>query len=181
MSTNHFQDLPPMVPLMILTRRIKILILFTAPLMDSPVKHSTIFPFEMAFKVIMQRAEKWLQASVGCGRREMWVLLCVNDHQLSQRQIGEAIRLHPNVIVKILDGMEGKKLLRRARRINDRREHIVEATAKGKAALNKYLEERPEALKEVFAPLTEAQVALWREMSLRILQSTTATLNMGDS
>lgn len=145
------------------------------------MQHSTIFPYEMAYQVITQRAEKWLQRSVSCGRREMWVLLCVEDQQFSQKQIGRALFIGPNPVVKLLDKMEKKKLLRRVRRADDRREHIVEATEKGRDALAKYLGERPEALRYIFWPLTDEQVGLWRDMSVEVLKGISTAPNMEDT
>ena len=137
------------------------------------VNDLTLFPFERAFKVIIHRADALLLKMVGCSRREMWVLLCINDDDLSQRQIGEILGLHPNVLVKMLDDMESRKLITRERRRTDRREQVVQATSKGTAAVQTYLTGYPAALAEMLRPLTAEQIAQWRELSLLILREDT--------
>lgn len=134
------------------------------------VQDLTLFPFERAFKVITQRADALLLKMVGCSRREMWVLLCINDNELSQRQIGEILGLHPNVVVKMLDEMESRKLLTRERRRANRREQIVQLTSRGDTAVHTYLTGHTTALSEMFSPLTTEQIETWRELSLLIVR-----------
>jgi MarR family transcriptional regulator for hemolysin len=134
------------------------------------VKDLTLLPFERAFKVITQRADALLLKTLGCNRREMWILLCIDDNLLSQRQIGEILGLHPNVLVKLLDGMEQRTLLKRARRQSDRREQVIRITDKGAAAMQSYLTEKPSALLQIFNPLTDDQIEQWRALSLAVLQ-----------
>lgn len=146
------------------------------------VKQSTLFPIERAFRIVVGRAEILLQRTIGCSRREVWVLLCVDDTQLSQRQIGEQIGLHPNVLVKLLDGMEERELIRRVRRLSDRREQIVEATGEGKRRLKTYLVNRPDTLLQIFHPLTTEQIEQWRDLAVLILMGTpNSPISEGDS
>jgi DNA-binding MarR family transcriptional regulator len=130
---------------------------------------TVIFPIEKASKIILRRADFVLERLVGVGRREMWVLLCINNQELSQRRCGELLDLHPNVPVKLIDGMEGKKLLKRVRRSSDRREQILTATDRGKTCIEKYLEARPKILLEIFAPLSEEQIYACRDLLLLII------------
>jgi DNA-binding MarR family transcriptional regulator len=139
----------------------------------------SLLPFERAFKLITRRADSLLLKTIGCTRREMWILLCIDNSTLSQRQIGEILGLHPNVLVKLLDGMQHRKLVERVRRKSDRREQIIKATEKGTQIQQKYLTERPTALSEIFKPLTDDQIRQWRELSLLILKNA-ETIAMGD-
>jgi MarR family transcriptional regulator for hemolysin len=134
------------------------------------VKQSTLFPIEVAFKTVARRAAAILLRSVGCNRRETWVLLCVDDTEMSQRQIGDILGMHANVLVKLLDGLEGRGFVRRERRQNDRREQVIKLTDRGQSALHTYLDQRPDALRSVFSPLTDEQIEAWRDMSLLILE-----------
>lgn len=145
------------------------------------VNDFTLLPFERAFKIITQRADALLLKTLGCNRREMWILLCVDDSVLSQRQIGDILGLHPNVLVKLLDGMESRELLSRVRRRSDRREQIIQITKKGNAAMKRYLTERPAALTQIFSPLTDAQIEQWRALSVAILQGSPASTLSDDS
>lgn len=116
------------------------------------IKNSTVLPIEMAYRQVARRCDDLLQRLIQCSRREVWVLLVVDHVELSQKQIGENLGLHPNVLVKILDGMEARGLLKRIRRQEDRREQVVRATAEGKRRLQIYLENRP---KSVLVPAFE--------------------------
>lgn len=149
--------------------------------MPEMFQRSVLFPIELALKTVRQRADLWLEKHCNLDTRELWVLLCVDDSRLNQRQIGEAIRLHPNVVVKLLNRMEDKKLLRRVRGASDRREHIVEVTDKGRAALQGYLDGRDEGVKALFHPLNDKQIAQWRDMAMQILRGATVPISSEDS
>jgi DNA-binding MarR family transcriptional regulator len=134
------------------------------------VRQSIEFSLERVFKEITERADLLLPKLVECGRRETWVLLGVEGQQLNQRQIGALLGIHPNVLVKILDGMEEKGFLIRRRRKSDRREQVLHATEKGKAVLQIYTAKRWPILREVFRPLTDKQIQQWEELSALILR-----------
>jgi DNA-binding MarR family transcriptional regulator len=138
--------------------------------MDEAIRHTTLFPFEKAFRIISTRADSLLKKSFGCGRREMWILLVVNTQGRGQREIGEVLGLHPNVVVKLLDGMEEAGLVRRSRRAEDRREQSIESTAKGHHVLEKYMAEKEELLDQIFSPLSAEQREQWKKMALAILK-----------
>lgn len=100
----------------------------------------------------------------------MWILLCITTNGRSQRDVGAYLGLHPNVVVKLLDGMEEEGLLQRRRNREDRRSQSLEATAKGRSTIEKYMAERVGILRELFAPLTDAQISQWRDLSLLIVK-----------
>lgn len=132
----------------------------SAPGLDS----SFIFPIEVALKIISQRAEDWTLKNVGCNRRECWVLLCVSKSRLSQKQLSDALYVHPNQMVNILDGMEQKGFIRRIKHADNRRQYVIEPTKKGRDAYDKAVAGRAEALRYIFQPLgTDAaeQLRCW--------------------
>jgi DNA-binding MarR family transcriptional regulator len=140
------------------------------------VKNSTLLPFEQSYRIITQRADALFDKLLGCNRREISVLLCVDGEVLSQRRIGDMLGLHPNVLVKILDGMEEKKLLQRVRRQADRREQGIQIGEKGKRLLEKYLKERPAVLRQIFRPLSEEQIGQWTELAKTVVRGSPETL-----
>lgn len=141
--------------------------------MEDPIQNTTLFPFEKSYRAVSRRADGLLHKmfGAGCGRREMWVLLCIAADGRSQKEIGECVGLHPNVVVKLLDGMEGTGLVRRARSASDRREQMVEASTEGKRITRKYMLEKDVLLRQVFYPLTDEQIATWRALAWLILGS----------
>lgn len=138
--------------------------------MNDAIWLTTLFPFEKAFRLIARRADNLIKKTLGCGRREMWILLVVNTAGKGQREIGEILGLHPNVVVKLLDGMEAQELVRRVRKREDRREQTVESTRKGHEILGAYMRHKEELLEKIFAPLTAEQRDQWREMAALILK-----------
>ena len=135
------------------------------------IKGSTVFPIEQAAKLVAQRMDSFWQKKIGCTRREVWVMLCVDGAERSQRQVGELLGLHPNVLVNLLDDMEDKNLLQRVRRESDRREQVIWLTEKGKRAVQTYITDRPEALRNIFSPLTDEQIAQWRRFATTVLNA----------
>jgi DNA-binding MarR family transcriptional regulator len=133
------------------------------------LRESFLFPIEMAIRIVGQRADDWAQEHMGLNRRMFWILLCVRSSRLNQRQLSDALCIHPNVMVKLLDTMERKGYIKRVEQ-EDRRSYLIEATKKGRGAAQIGLDLQGNYLHEVFAPLTEAQTRTVREWSLSILR-----------
>jgi DNA-binding MarR family transcriptional regulator len=133
--------------------------------------HVTLFPFERAQKIIARRADTLLQKLVGCNRRELWVLVCISRGQLNQKQLSHRLDVHQNVTGRLLDELEKRSLLRRMRRLPDRREQVVELTEKGEEILKTFLKQQVNATLTAFAPLTESQIVQWRDLASAITRS----------
>jgi len=144
------------------------------------LKGSFLFPIEMALKLVAQRADDWTQENIGCNRRMFWVLLCIRDSRLNQRQLSDALYIHPNVMVKLLDTMERKGYLKRVEQ-EDRRSYVIEPTKKGKLACQTALNSQGAYIKHVFEPLTEAQAKQIREWSCDILRMYNGVANLDDT
>lgn len=125
---------------------------------------------ELSFRVVVQRANQWLQKNAGLNRRELWVLLAVDGTQLSQRQLGEILRIHPNVMVKIIDGMERKGLIKRVRPTGNRRQYIIETTSKGLKRTQFVIDNRDTAMQYVFSPLNLGQIENAKGWMMAILR-----------
>ena len=144
------------------------------------LKASFLFPIEMSFKLIAQRADDWMQQKIGCNRRMFWVLLCIRDSRLNQRQLSEALCIHQNVMVKLLDTMERKGYLKRVEQ-EDRRSYVIEPTKKGREACQIALDAQAAYVKHVFEPLTETQAKKLREWSCGILRMYNGVTNVDDT
>ncbi|HEY6766590.1 MAG TPA: MarR family transcriptional regulator [Candidatus Sulfotelmatobacter sp.] len=134
------------------------------------LRTSLVFHIEMAIKMISKRTDRWLQKTVGCNRRELWVLMCISEMGCSQRQLSDVLRVHPNMMVGLIDGMERKSLVKRTKAISNRRQYVIELTPRGKKALSLVRARRDPALKYIFEPLETSQVDQIREWSMLILQ-----------
>lgn len=141
------------------------------PFVAAPgLNDSFMFPVEVTLNIISKRAEDWTRQAIGCTRREFWILLCVCRSRLSQKQLSEALYMHPNAIVKLLDTMEKEKgLIKRTKEADNRRQNIIEPTKKGREAWRKCMDERSAALRHIFQPLTIEEAEQFRGFTLSIL------------
>jgi DNA-binding MarR family transcriptional regulator len=135
------------------------------------LQETATFPAEVAGKIITARAEVWITKTVGCSRREIWVLMCVNGNQLNQKQISSALLLHPTTVVELIDGLERRKLVKRVSPKGNRKQNIIELTDKGREMTEAALSRQQEALREIFSPLAEEDVLRFRALSLTIASS----------
>lgn len=79
-----------------------------------------------------------LEELPGYEPREIWVLaVCVDsDYGLSQQQLASKLGFNPNVMVKLLDQMERKHLVKRVRDRENRQKNRLEVLQKGRSLYN---------------------------------------------
>ncbi len=82
------------------------------------------------------------------------LLLLSGQGVISQQSLAETVGVDPSVLVSILNDLEGDGLVQRRRDPADRRRHIVEITANGKARAA-----------EVRAAVAEAEAAIFRDLA----------------
>lgn len=83
--------------------------------------------------LVLKRAEEEL---IGYEAKEAWVVtLCIeaNSSQLSQQEVADRLGFNRNVMVRLLDEMERKHLLKRVRSKRNRQINHLEVLAKGRA------------------------------------------------
>jgi DNA-binding MarR family transcriptional regulator len=142
------------------------------------LRDTLAFPVEIACRVVSRRAEIWLQRVAGCEPRELWVLLCVDSMKLNQKQISSALFLHPTTVVQLIDKLEKRKLVKRTSPKGNRRQNVIELTDKGREVVESAVSRRREAVRELFAPLAEADAAQFRDWSLAIAMSQKAPIHL---
>ena len=67
----------------------------------------------------------------GTSMREYWVLSCVLERPLSQRELSELLIIDASDMVRLIDCLEKQEWVKRDRDPKDRRRQIVTATKKG--------------------------------------------------
>lgn len=77
----------------------------------------------------------------------------------SQRELGDAIGLHPSDVVAVIDDLEGRGWVQRARDPRDRRRYALSLTPDGEAVLSRLEEVAEAAERALLAPLTPAERA----------------------
>lgn len=76
---------------------------------------------------------------------------------MSQRRLGETLRVHASNLVALIDGLEAGGLVVRRRDPCDRRRYMLELTPAGARRLERAREAAREAEQELLAPLSEAE------------------------
>ncbi len=97
-----------------------------------------------------------------------WVLITfiVRKGRATQREIATATGQHPAGVSRLLEELEGKRLVRRRRDAEDRRRAVVELTARGRALFEAGRPHVIKGLRETLGPLSSAE----RRELYRLLQ-----------
>jgi DNA-binding MarR family transcriptional regulator len=111
--------------------------------------------FQHALHIVVDRLEAHF-AQRDIDVRMMWVLMATEHKETSQKVIGQVLRINPNVMVNLIDRMEAKHLIRRERNPENRREHVLKLTPKGKELLKWNYATFDAVLKKVWRPLDVA-------------------------
>jgi DNA-binding MarR family transcriptional regulator len=103
---------------------------------------------------------------LGMRLKEFLVLGYLSEHPgTTQQELGEAMLLDANTVVLLLNELESRGYSLRRRDADDRRRHVVDITARGRAALARAEKAREAIEEEVFGELTAQE----RETLRRIL------------
>jgi DNA-binding MarR family transcriptional regulator len=114
--------------------------------------------YHLLFRNTQQIAEERLETFYreGCGLelRMIWVLMAAAEAPPSQAFLAEILHINPNVMVELIDKMEAKRLVKRVRNPENRREHRLDLTAKGRDAVAWVEKHSNEAARLAWAPVT---------------------------
>jgi DNA-binding MarR family transcriptional regulator len=92
-----------------------------------------------------------------------------DDGPAAQRELAARLSLDPSDVVRLLDDLEGRRWVRRARDPADRRRSIVSLTGAGARALDAALAACREAQEAALAPLSARERATLHELAGRLL------------
>jgi DNA-binding MarR family transcriptional regulator len=101
--------------------------------------------------------------------------ILAGSHGSSQRALGAMLRISPNRMVALIDGLESKGLIERRTHPEDRRAYTVMLTDAGAAALSQGIEAGMGVELDMCAPLAAAE----REQLLGLLRKLAATGDEG--
>jgi DNA-binding MarR family transcriptional regulator len=107
--------------------------------------------------------------STGLTARQCVALMTVaGPGSMSQQALIEALSVDPSVLVAILNELESRELAARRRDPADRRRHIVEITAAGRAQLDAVDAALTRVEAELFADLDDGERAALRDLLARV-------------
>jgi DNA-binding MarR family transcriptional regulator len=113
---------------------------------------------------------------LGMRLKEFLVLSYLREHpRATQQELGEAMLLDPNAVVLLLNELEANRLLIRRRDAEDRRRHVVDITAAGRAAVMRAEKARATIEDEVLGHLTPEDRRTLRRILLQALEGQART------
>lgn len=97
-------------------------------------------------------------ARVGLTARQVGILTLVTEREpMTQKALGEVLRIDRTTMVALIDDLESKGHVRRQRHPRDRRAFLVCATESGQAAKAEAIDILDEQQRRFLAPLTAAE------------------------
>ena len=114
-------------------------------------------------------AERTLAALELTGRHFDLMASVAADESLSQRDIGRLLGIAPNVVGTVVDDLEDRGLVVRARSRADRRRHVLTLTDEGLELLRAAETLATAGEQELLAPLDDREVAMLHELTSRVL------------
>jgi len=90
--------------------------------------------------------------------RQNWIMMAVEEKPHNQATIAEILEINANQMVREVDQLERKRLIRRIRNRENRREVLLELTAKGKKLVAKMYAGLEARDARVFHPISMVEV-----------------------
>jgi DNA-binding MarR family transcriptional regulator len=105
------------------------------------------------------------------GRQFLVLTFAGGEEPLSQLELSRRLNLDPTIIVGLLDELEARGLVNRARDPADRRRHLLELTATGRKLQHRASKSVAIAERDFLAPLNAADRKQLRRQLLDVMQS----------
>ncbi len=128
--------------------------------------------FQQALDVVQRRFERHY-SDHGIDLLHIWVLMCAREKPSYQKEIAEALKININTMVDIIDQMEDEGLVKRVRNPDNRRETIVQPTAKAIRLMVWVDNQWEDAARMGFHPISLEKLRGMRELAIAIIESET--------
>ena len=126
-------------------------------------------------KALGAHAERALELHGEAGLRWGVLVVLVRGGAATQRDLAEQIAQDPAAISRVVDDLEGEKLVRRNRDPDDRRKMRVEATAAGRRHFERIQRDVVVAVDRALTGLTRGDRLQLRALLLKLLEGQLAT------
>ena len=130
---------------------------------------SYILLYKLALTIVEKRLEEYYGEGQGVELRMVWVLMAVQEHTTNQRALAASLGINNNVMVDLLDRMEEKSLVTRTKNPENRREHLLRLTPRGKKVLKWVYDSFDEGAKQAWRPLTLMTLEQINEFAMSII------------
>lgn len=135
-----------------------------------PPSRSYFLKFDQALQIVRKRLDH-IYLPKGLDVRHVWVLMACDEAECSQKAAAQFLRINCNVMVRIVDDMERKHLIKRIRNPRTRREYILELTPKGKEILKWVYDHYEDNALEAYRPLSKEELAECMKSCEKIISS----------
>ncbi len=110
------------------------------------------------FRVLKKRGG--LNCDIKLAMQEFGLLHAISKEadEVTQKDMAEAMGKDKSAILRVIDSLEEKKMVRRVADQNDRRKNCLMITKKGEAVLKQYMEMYMDLVKEVEEGLTKEEM-----------------------
>ncbi|QYH19203.1 MarR family transcriptional regulator [Corynebacterium aquatimens] len=136
--------------------------------LPATLTRSPSFQIERVRRHTKDEVERTL-AEHGSTMREFWILSCVMEQGLSQRQLSEMLVIDASDMVRLIDSLEAHEWVKRERDPQDRRRQIVTPTKKGVKAHALLLDDVATAEDRALDMSTTKQLKSLKKLSKAIL------------
>ena len=137
--------------------------------LPSSLRQSPSFQIERVRRHTKDEVEHTL-GKHGSSMREFWILSCVMERPLSQRQLSELLAIDASDMVRLIDSLEQHDWVKRDRDPKDRRRQIVTPTKKGSKAHPRLAEDVAAAEDSALDMSTTKQLKSLKKLSKAILE-----------
>lgn len=137
--------------------------------LPSTLTQSPSFQIERVRRHTKDEVERVLSKH-GSSMREFWILSCVMEQPLSQRQLSEVLAIDASDMVRLVDSLEKHEWVKRDRDPKDRRRQIVTPTKKGSKIHSSLAKDVAEAEDRALDMSTDKQLKSLKKLSRAILE-----------
>lgn len=120
------------------------------------------------FRVFKKRIRD--QVKIKLTLDEYGLLLSINNKgdKVIQKNMAEAMGKDQSVIMKLIDSLEKKKLVKRIVGLNDRRKNFLDITKKGEEVLEQYMKIELTLIEELHQDIPSSEIENFRKILLFI-------------
>lgn len=137
--------------------------------LPSALKQSPSFQIERVRRHTKDEVERTL-AGHDSSMREFWILSCVIEEPLSQRQLSEVLAIDASDMVRLIDSLEKHEWVKRDRDPGDRRRQIITATKKGAKAHSSLAKDVADAEDRALDMSTTKQLKSLKKLAKAVLE-----------
>lgn len=131
---------------------------------------SYVLAFSTFSRIICKRLEEEMaRDGIDLSPRQGWVLMAAEELPLSQGLTADILGINANVMVRVVDSLEARGLIKRVKNLKNRRESRLVVTTKGKLMLKKMFSGWERRTIAIFRPVSPEEVERCSHMAKAVI------------